>query len=639
MFKLRIYSPERIGKIILYVMADTLVLNISLLVAMGLWYTGLIPGSQTVLIPPEAWVWFKYMSVAGTAFGLCVYAIMGMYNNLWKYASIDEILKIFVASAVIFVFLHFYNLYFVVDSSIPNVLRRLLFVAWLINTLLVVFSRFGYRTLRQATSFLGYVLTSKAGCKRVMIVGAGFSGYGMIRSMRSSRVRDKMPVIVVDDDPGKNNTYLMGVRVLQGTNRIEEYAKKFLVDEIIIAMPSKSKLELKAIIDCCTKTDCLLKIMPPMSDVSEGLNTAVTLRNVNISDLLYREEVALDSSGISEFLTGKVVLITGGGGSIGSELCRQISRFTPQKMIIFDIYENNAYELLNELKTKYQEQFDIVIRIGSVRDKNRIKEVLREFNPQVVFHAAAHKHVPLMEESPAEAVKNNVLGTLNVARCADEFGVDRFVLLSTDKAVNPANVMGATKRVTELIIQSMSKTSKTKFMAVRFGNVLGSNGSVIPLFKKQIEDGGPVTVTHPEMVRFFMTIPEAAQLVLQAAATAESGRIFVLDMGSPVKIADLARNLIRLSGLRPDKDIEIKYTGLRPGEKLYEELILSEEKDDMQVTCHKKIFVTKPVQMDDEKFKQQLEELERLAFNEPNKIESYLHVVVPNYMNGHSKNL
>jgi FlaA1/EpsC-like NDP-sugar epimerase len=379
----------------------------------------------------------------------------------------------------------------------------------------------------------------------------------------------------------------------------------------------------------CAKTDCELKLIPPLSDVSDG--AIHSLRDVDIADLLGRDEVSIDTDSISGYLKGKTVLVTGGGGSIGSELCRQIAKFEPRLLIIFDVYENNAYELFRELTAKYGDKLSAIVSIGSVRDLGCVKAVFEKYRPEVVFHAAAHKHVPLMEYVPAEAVKNNVFGTLNVVRCADRYCCDRFVLLSTDKAVNPTNVMGATKRITELIVQYYSKRSNTKLVAVRFGNVLGSNGSVIPLFKQQIKEGGPVTVTDPEITRYFMTIPEASRLVLQAAGLGKSGRIFVLDMGKPVKIVDLAKNLIRLSGYVPDKDIKIVYTGLRPGEKLYEELIMAEERESMQVAYHNKIFVTTPVEIDDNLFKLQLDKLYEAAYNGADNIVDIIKEILPNY--------
>jgi len=463
-----------------------------------------------------------------------------------------------------------------------------------------------------------------------MIIGAGQNGYNVIREMRSSKIRDSVPVIVLDPNPSKNNTNLLGVRVIADVERISDCVEKFQIDEIVIAMPRADRAMLKEIIDRCALTDCALKIVQPASDISDGNFSVNALRDVSISDLLFREEIKLDTKNISEYLSNRTVLVTGGGGSIGSELCRQIAKFGPKALVIFDVYENNAFQLMNELKAAYKDNINVYIRIGSVCDVKRLEAVCGEFRPQVVFHAAAHKHVLLMEDCPSEAVKNNIFGTLNTAQAADRFGVERFVLLSSDKAVNPSNVMGATKRVCERIVQNMAGKSKTKFMTVRFGNVLGSNGSVIPTFQQQIANGGPVTVNHPDIERFFMTIPEACRLVLQAASLGKTGRLFVLDIGQPVKILELAKNLIKLSGLKPDKDIEIVFNGLRPGDKMFEELILDEEKDG-QVTYSKKVFMAKPVPMDSEVFEKQLEKLRALADDESPETEAVLREIVPNF--------
>jgi FlaA1/EpsC-like NDP-sugar epimerase len=415
----------------------------------------------------------------------------------------------------------------------------------------------------------------------------------VIREMQGHNGFSYMPVVVVDDDRRKHKANIHGVPVKGDKNKIIELVEKYNVSEIIIAMPSATKQDRLEIINICKQTKCKLKTLPGMYELINDKVTIRKIRNVSIEDILGREEVKLNTEEISDYTKDKVILITGGGGSIGSELCRQLAKFQPRKLLILDIYENNAYDLQNELKNTYKDELDFEIIIASVRDKVRLREVFDKYKPDVVFHAAAHKHVPLMESNAVEAIKNNVFGTLNVAQCADESGVKKFVLISTDKAVNPTNVMGATKRVAEMIIQSLDKQSKTEFVAVRFGNVLGSNGSVIPLFKKQIAMGGPVTVTHPEITRYFMTIPEAAQLVIQAGAMASGGEIFVLDMGESVKIDDLARDLIRLSGYIPGVDIEIEYTGLRPGEKLYEELLLAEE--GIKTTKYEHIFVAKPL--------------------------------------------
>ena len=626
----RFFSYDRLGKILLYVLTDIIFVVFSLSMGISLFYEGALSSRhQFSAIPHNTWIWFQYVSVFASLFSVFVYSAFKMYNNLWKYASIDEFLKIFVATIAIFLGIFLFDLLVLERLHLFVLPRRLIFVAWAINTLLFTFSRFGYRAARRMFLFFSHIVSSKAGMKRVMIIGAGFAGYGVIRGMKSTKIRDKFPVIVLDDDRSKNNTTILGVRVIAGLDKIVELVSKFQIDEITIALSDPSNAQLQKIISQCTQTDCTLKIIPPMSDVTEGAMR--TLRDVNISDLLLRDEITLDTKNISEYLSSRIVLVTGGGGSIGSELCRQISKFAPRKIVIFDVYENSAFGLANELNAKYKGSVEIVLRIGSVCDTKRVESIFEEFKPHVVFHTAAYKHVSLMEESPCEAVKNNIYGTQNVVNSANDNGTERFVLISTDKAVNPTNVYGATKRVTELIMQEMSQKSKTKYMAVRFGNVLGSNGSVVPIFKSQIKSGGPVTVTHPDMERYFMTIPEACQLVLQASSLNKTGRIFVLDMGDPVKINDLAKNLIKLSGYRPGKDIEIVYTGLRAGEKLYEELILEEEKEESKVTCHKKILMTKPVEMDYKKFEDQLEILLTMVNKEPDKVVDYLKVIVPNF--------
>lgn len=633
MEKLKSLTSEQRKKIILYVLLDIVTINFSLIAAICLWYGGSIPGlpgGRGMVIAAEVWHWYIYAAAILSPLCVLVYGLFRFYLNLWKYATIDDIYKIVVADTVIFAMLfiiHSNLLVYVSDYDLP---KRLLMVAWFIDVVLFTFSRSGYRIVKRMFIALEHILTKKAGSKRVMVVGAGYAGYNVIRSILNGEkgYENRTPVIIVDDDESKNNTNLMGIRVTYDCANIPRLASEYEIEEIVVALPSATNAQVKRIMDFCTKTECTLKMIPPMSDISDGSYRA--LRDVDITDLLFREEIKLDVRSISGYLEGKTVLVTGGGGSIGSELCRQIATFKPGLLVIFDIYENNAYELMVDLKNRYGNELRTDLYIGSIGDMNSLERAFERFKPEVVFHAAAHKHVPLMEEVPEEAVKNNVFGTLNVARCADKYGVERFVLLSTDKAVNPANVMGATKRITELIIQEMAAESKTKFMAVRFGNVLGSNGSVIPLFRRQIAEGGPVTVTDKNMIRFFMTIPEASRLVLQAAGLGKSGSIFVLDMGEPVKIDDLARNLIRLSGFVPDKDIAVVYTGLRPGEKLYEELIMDEEKDSLKMVYKNKIFVTKPIEMDYEKFDSQLNRLYDAAYHNPDGVVDIIKEIVPN---------
>ena len=447
---------------------------------------------------------------------------------------------------------------------------------------------------------------SKKAAKRIMIVGAGTSGSVILKEMTTSSLVNGCVVCFVDDDKNKAGKFLNGVPVAGNRNDIPRLAEEYKIDEIYIAIPSASAKERKAIIEICRETGCQVKILPGIYQLINGEVSVAKLRNVEIEDLLGRDPIRVNLDEIMGYVSGKVVLVTGGGGSIGSELCRQVASHNPKQLIIFDIYENNAYDIQLELKEKYPD-LDLVVLIGSVRNTHRIETVFEKYRPDIVYHAAAHKHVPLMEDSPNEAIKNNVFGTYKTAKAADKYGTSRFVLISTDKAVNPTNIMGASKRMCEMVVQMMNARSKTDFVAVRFGNVLGSNGSVIPLFKKQIEQGGPVTVTHPDIIRYFMTIPEAVSLVLQAGAYAKGGEIFVLDMGEPMKILDLAKNLIRLSGYTPDVDIPIVFTGLRPGEKLYEELLMNEE--GMQDTPNKLIHIGKPIEFDMERFEGQLEEL------------------------------
>jgi FlaA1/EpsC-like NDP-sugar epimerase len=459
--------------------------------------------------------------------------------------------------------------------------------------------RFGYRIIRDLrrpgalTGLLRTLRSSQSSeISKVMVVGAGDAGAAIIKDIRQHPDLGKKVVVVVDDDPNKQNRNIVGVKIAGGHEAIRQLARRYGVDEIIIAIPSANRKAIQKIVNECNKTRCKMKILPGISDLINEKVSISKLRDVDIEDLLGRDPVQVNLKEISGYLEGKIVLVTGGGGSIGSELCRQIARFRPRKLIALDIYENTVFELSNEIKSAWPNlEFEVVI--ASVRSRQRLREVFLKYKPHIVFHAAAHKHVPLMENNPKDAVINNIIGTKNMIDLSDEYAVQNFVLISTDKAVNPTNVMGATKRVAEMILQEKSAHSRTSYAAVRFGNVLGSNGSVIPLFRKQIERGGPVTVTHEEITRYFMTIPEAVQLVIQAGAMAKGGEIFILDMGEPVRIMDLAENVIRLSGYVPNVDIDIKVTGLRPGEKLYEELLLDEE--GIEKTAHNKIYVGHPL--------------------------------------------
>lgn len=510
------------------------------------------------------------------------------YKSVWTLAGMDEVINGVIAVVI--------GITLTLGISLLSNDRIPLMVNILAGIMILVLCngvRIGWRVLRRAIKYTE--IEKNKDFKNVLIVGAGSGGALVANEYKKHPNLGKKVVAFIDDDKQKLGTYVNGVKVLGNRNNIIEVAKAKKVDEIIIAIASIKEGVLKEIIECCKDAHIAVKIMPGVSEMIDGKFSINKIRDVDVEDLLGRESIKLDYDGIADYLEGKIVLVTGGGGSIGSELCRQISKFNPKQLIIFDIYENNAYEIQSELKRTFPE-LDLVTLIGSVRDRNRLRQVYTKYSPNVVFHAAAHKHVPLMEVSPEEAIKNNVVGTFNTAEFANSYGIEKFVLISTDKAVNPTNIMGATKRMCEMIVQAFNKVSDTDYVAVRFGNVLGSNGSVIPLFKKQIAAGGPVTLTHRDITRYFMTIPEASQLVLQAGAYAEGGEIFVLDMGKPVRIYDLAENLIKLSGFEPNKDIKIEVTGLRPGEKLYEELLMNEE--GLTETKHKKIFIGKPGDFD-----------------------------------------
>lgn len=536
---------------------------------------------------------------------LIIFWCFRMYHSLWQYASIAELYKI-VEACVVAELAHLCVTSFM-GWMLP---RSCYFTSGVFLIVAMSASRFMYRLLRQLIN--EYRHTSEQ--LKIMIIGAGEATSVLMREISNSRYLDNSKVVcIIDDDLGKVGKYIRGVKIVGTRDHIKEYARYYDIDEIIFAIPSASTKDKREILNICKETSCNLKILPGVYQMVDGEINIKDLRNVDVLDLLGRDPVKVDIESIMDYVKDKTVLVTGGGGSIGSELCRQLVSHKPKCLVIFDIYENNAYDIQQELKIKYPDA-NVVTLIGSIRNTSRLESVFEQYKPDIVYHAAAHKHVPLMEVSPNEAIKNNVVGTWNVAKMADKYGVKKFVMISTDKAVNPTNVMGATKRICEMIIQSFNEKSKTDFVAVRFGNVLGSNGSVIPLFKKQIEAGGPVTVTHPDIIRYFMTIPEAVSLVLQAGAYAKGGEIFILDMGEPVKIDDLAKNLIRLSGYTLGVDMEIKYTGLRPGEKLYEELLMNEE--GMQDTDNKLIHIGRPIEFDKEHFYEKLEELKEMAYAE-----------------------
>ena len=503
-----------------------------------------------------------------TIMSLLIFWLFRLYHSLWQYASIAEVYRIAEACIIVEV------VHFLSNKIAGNMLpRSCYFNAAIYLIIAICASRFMYRMIRTVLNKYRNIKTSN----NVMIIGAGEATNVIMREIQnSSYLANSNIACIIDDDRRKVGKYIRGVKVIGTRDKIKEAAKLYDIDEIIFAIPSASNEVKRDILNICKETDCTLKILPGVYQMVDGEINVNSIRNVDVLDLLGRDPIEVDIESIMGYVKDKVIMVTGGGGSIGSELCRQLVSHKPKQLIIFDIYENNAYDIQQELKINYPDA-NVVTLIGSIRNVSRLESVFAQYKPDIVYHAAAHKHVPLMEVSPDEAVKNNVVGTWNVARMADKYGVKKFVMISTDKAVNPTNVMGATKRICEMIVQTYNEISKTDFVAVRFGNVLGSNGSVIPLFKRQIEAGGPVTVTDPNIIRYFMTIPEAVSLVLQAGAYAKGGEIFILDMGEPVKIDDLAKNLIRLSGYTLGVNMEIKYTGLRPGEKLYEELLMKEE--------------------------------------------------------------
>ena len=561
---------------------------------------------------------------------LAVFVLFKFYRTIWEFAGTSELLQI-VAGVTLAC-----GLSTGVSWAILQQARFPISVyvaGWLLALVLIGATRMSYGMIRRVRR--RNLQRDGERVKRVMVIGAGEMGSMVIKEMKSAPESVQITVCAIDDDRSKKGTRINGVKVVGNRDSIPRMAARYDVDQILLAIPSARNSDKRAIIDICARTGCQLKTVPALYEILEG-NEHVVIRDVDIVDLLGRDEVTLNTEEISSYLHEKTVLVTGGGGSIGSELCRQIAIFRPRKLVVFDIYENNAYDLQQELGRKYP-WLNFEVLIGSVRDRARLSHVFEVYRPDVVFHAAAHKHVPLMELSPGEAVKNNVFGTWNVATCADQYGVRRMVLISTDKAVNPTNIMGATKRVCELIIQYYSRHSKTEYAAVRFGNVLGSSGSVIPLFKKQIEEGGPVTVTHPDIIRYFMTIPEAAQLVIQAGGMAKGGEIFILDMGKPVKILDLAEKLIRLSGYEPYKDIDITFTGLRPGEKLYEELLLDCE-GGCEKTAHELIYIGSPTPVDEDVFLFSLAELRECAGVDNLHMMKVIHRLVPTYTGHAEKN-
>ena len=573
-------------------------------------------------IPKEYMLKFEHILPFNIAFTLLFFVIWKLYKSVWRYASATEMLNIVFAtccaSAAQLVFCHLSN------QKMPR--------SYYIIYLFLLFAmscgiRFSYRILRIINMKRADIIQKKNG-NNVMLIGGGAAANAIIKEAESSQFVSMNIKCIIDDNPGCHGKFLRGVPIVGGRDKIADAVGQYSIDEIIFAIPSANNKTRKEILDICKESDCKLRTLPGIYQLINGDVSVSKLKEVEIEDLLGRDPIQINTEEVLDSVHNKVILVTGGGGSIGSELCRQIAAHYPKQLIILDIYENSAYEIQQELLRKYPDLNQVVL-IASVRNTARIEKIFETYHPDIVYHAAAHKHVPLMETSPNEAIKNNVFGTYKTAQAAAKYGVKKFVLISTDKAVNPTNIMGASKRICEMVIQMMNHTTDTNFVAVRFGNVLGSNGSVIPLFKQQIAAGGPVTVTDPNIIRYFMTIPEAVSLVLQAGAYARGGEIFVLNMGEPVKILDLATNLIKLSGYKPGEDIEIKFTGLRPGEKMYEELLMNEE--GLKETANKMIFIGKPIEFDEEEFRRQLDILEQEAVNEDGDIRTEVMKIVPTY--------
>ena len=557
-----------------------------------------------------------------------VFFIFRLYHSIWSQASLAELTRIIWAYVVLI------PCYIVIILRLDlNMPMSYYIVGFLLSAGMTTAIRFSFRLVRYAMHHV--MRRSEKLVDRIMVIGAGAAGQMIIRELQNSNKVNSFVCCIIDDDPSKLGKRVEGVEIVGDRHDIVATAKKYSITRIIYAIPSNTPEERSKILNICKETNCKLQAIPGMYQLINNEVSVSRLRDVEVTDLLGREQVKVNNEEIFADLAGKVILVTGGGGSIGSELCRQIARANPKQLVIFDVYENNAYAIQQELNRNMPE-LNLVTLIGSVRNTSRINYVMRTYRPDIVFHAAAHKHVPLMEDSPNEAIKNNVIGTYKTAIAAAECGVKKFVLISTDKAVNPTNIMGASKRLCEMVVQMMDRQSpNTSFVAVRFGNVLGSNGSVIPLFKKQIAEGGPVTVTDKRIIRYFMTIPEAVSLVLQASYYANGGEIFVLEMGEPVKIDDMARNLIRLSGFTPDVDIKIVYTGLRPGEKLYEEMLMNEE--GLQETDNKLIHIGKPIEMDDDWFREKLHELDEASKSESHRIRVLVSEIVPTYHYGNAE--
>lgn len=609
-------------KVASFVIIDVFFINLAFLLSAYIHLEGNISGEMLVK--------YAQLMILLMPFKLMIYKIFSLYNSIWEYASIEELIKVieavFLANVVSVSYMIIMGMKMYFGVYLVAVIFEIAFIGG---------SRFSYRMFRRVKNHRNVFRQNFD--TNVLIIGSGSTASMIATEIKNHPESYGQVVGYVDDDDSKIGKTIAGVKVLGNRHEIYGICKKYSIDEIILAIPTLTKEDVREVLSECKRTGAKVSIVPGIMEIIDGKVSMSQIREVEIEDLLGREPVNLNVQEIASYIEDKIILVTGGGGSIGSELCRQIAKYNPKQIVILDIYENNAYDIQNELKRQYGNDLNLDVMIASVRDRDCIFHIIKELRPDVIFHAAAHKHVPLMERSPNEALKNNVFGTKNVAEAAHEFGVERFVLISTDKAVNPTNVMGASKRLCEMIIQGLAKQSKTKFVAVRFGNVLGSNGSVIPLFKQQIKEGGPVTVTHREIIRYFMTIPEAAQLVIQAGAIAKGGEIFILDMGEPVKIYDLAIDLIRLSGLEPHEDIEIKVTGLRPGEKLYEELLMNEE--GLTDTKYKKIYVGSPIEIDYAVLKKSFKQLEDvMKTNDPAEVLDMIQLMVPTYRPNHEIN-
>ncbi len=612
--RLEQFNRQKFVRVVCLVIADAVLINAAAFLALFVRFefSFELLGQTEYL---SGLVTYSWLNTLGA---LLIFYLMKLYDSLWEYASTAELIRVFIASVL---------------SAGACVVGMMMLKIYMPRSFALLYAgaltalcsalRLVYREIRRARTREG-----GGERKRTMLIGGGQAGSMVLREFQFSAHSENNVVCIIDDDRSKCGSYMRGVKIVGGRDDIVPMAEKYGVEEIVLAIPSASRRERLDILDICHLTGCSLRTLPGLYQLANGEVSIQSIKHVDIEDLLGRDTVKTDLNEVKAYVQGKVVLVTGGGGSIGSELCRQAAAMSPKQLIVFDIYENNAYDLQMELKRNHPE-LDLVVLIGSVRDETRVNNIFEKYRPDLVCHAAAHKHVPLMEDSPFEAIKNNVFGTYNVARAADRFGTQRFILISTDKAVNPTNVMGASKRICEMVVQTVNERSKTDFVAVRFGNVLGSAGSVIPLFRKQIKEGGPVTVTHKEVIRYFMTIPEAVQLIFQANAYANGGEIFVLDMGEPVKIDDLARNMIRLSGFEPDVDIKIEYTGLRPGEKLYEELLMSGE--GLKKTKNDLIYIGSEVDFDKPEFEENLMELKAINETSERELRDKIAQIVPTY--------